>query len=258
MERPNRQIPSITALDRGAEQMTGRLASWGGRPSEVSMEGGVADGAGSQLRGTVSAAELEALTDFVRLVRSSPHNLVSRRARDELWSRHVPECVNLAKTLPTEVRRVLDVGSGGGFPGLVVAIMRPDLEVHLLDSIAKKTAFLASTSTELGLDVVVHHGRAELLAKASELRRTFDVVTARAVAPLTRLLPVTLPFLRKDGLLYAVKGGRWSEELTDAREVLVRMKATVVSTPDEADPGLSSEGEATEPPVPSVLVIRAG
>ena len=226
---------------------------------EVSVEGEVADGVESQLRGRVSAAELEALAEFVRLLMSSPHNLVSRRARDELWSRHLPECVNLAKMLPTEVHRVLDVGSGGGLPGLVIAIMRPDMEVHLLDSIAKKTAFLAGTSTELGLDVVVHHGRAEMLAKASELRRTFDVVTARAVAPLTRLLPVTLPFLREDGLLYAVKGGRWCEELTDAREVLVRMKATVVSTPDETDPGLSStDGAATEPAVPRVLVIRAG
>lgn len=81
----------------------------------------------------------ERLQRFAALVRASEHNLVSRRARDELESRHVPECVRLAQVLPRGTQRVLDIGSGGGFPGMVLAITRPELEVHLLDATAKKT-----------------------------------------------------------------------------------------------------------------------
>jgi 16S rRNA (guanine527-N7)-methyltransferase len=66
------------------------------------------------------------LTRFAELVASSPHNLVSRRAREELRTRHIPECVALATLLPTGTRRLLDVGSGGGFPGLVIASSVPN------------------------------------------------------------------------------------------------------------------------------------
>lgn len=174
----------------------------------------------------------ERLEAFARLVESSPHNLVSRRARDELRSRHVPECVALASMLPRGGQRLLDVGSGGGFPGIVIAIVRPELEVHLLDSTQKKTSFLEDAGKELGLPIVVHRGRAESLARPP-LSGTFDVVTARAVAPLDRLVRWTIPFLRVGGLLYAVKGERWHDELVSAEQQLLRSGARLVATPDE-------------------------
>jgi 16S rRNA (guanine527-N7)-methyltransferase len=181
----------------------------------------------------VNATQQAALERFAQQVAASPHNLVSRRARGELMTRHVPESVALAALLPSGGARLLDVGSGGGFPGIVIAIVRPELDVHLLDSTAKKTAFLRQIAQELELvNVTVHTGRAEELARG-ELRHAFDVVTARAVAAMDRLLSWTVPFLAPEGVLYAVKGERWQEELDDASAALRHTGARVLATPDD-------------------------
>lgn len=172
------------------------------------------------------------LERFAGLVASSRHNLVSRRAREELLTRHVPECVALAHALPQGRQRVLDVGSGGGFPGMIVAIVRPELDVHLLDGTAKKTGFLRDVADQLDVAVTVHTGRAEALTRPP-LEASFDVVTARAVAPLDRLIPWTVPFLRPGGVLYAIKGERWAQELDDAVTTIERAGAHVVATPDD-------------------------
>jgi 16S rRNA (guanine527-N7)-methyltransferase len=189
------------------------------------------------------------LARFAMLVRESPHNLVSRRAREELETRHIPEAVALADLLPSGAHRCLDVGSGGGFPGMVLAIVRPDLEVHLLDATRKKASFLRETAARLELPVTVHHGRAEELA-AGELGEGFDLVTARAVAALGALLEITLPFLGPQGVLYAVKGERWAEELADAQDQLRRLGATVLATPEDQE-----WPETTGDARPRVLVI---
>ncbi|MFP4147886.1 MAG: 16S rRNA (guanine(527)-N(7))-methyltransferase RsmG [Nitriliruptoraceae bacterium] len=188
------------------------------------------------------------LQQLAALILASPHNLVSRAAREELESRHIPESMRLAMQLPRSERhlRLLDVGSGGGLPGLVIALERPDLEVNLLDAKQKKVEFLRQAASALGLRVTVHHGRAEELAR-TELAGRFDLVTARAVAPLDRLLPWTVPFLRPGGLLYAVKGERWEQELLEARPALEAGGATVVETPDTAQ----SSGEEG----PKVILI---
>jgi 16S rRNA (guanine527-N7)-methyltransferase len=220
-------------------------------------------GAGPQRRGTsiaavmtpISPAQDAALARFAELVAASPHNLVSKRAREELRTRHVPECVALASLLPTGTRRLLDVGSGGGFPGLVIAIVRPELEVHLLDSTAKKATFLREAGDELGLDnVTVHTGRAEELARGP-LGGSFDVVTARAVAALDRLLAWTVPFLTPEGVLYAVKGERWREELAQATDALRRTGARVLATPDDL-PQLDEVGIEVRPRVVMIGRLR--
>jgi 16S rRNA (guanine527-N7)-methyltransferase len=179
-----------------------------------------------------AAAVDDRLERFADLVAASPHNLVSRRARTELTTRHVPEAVAVAGLLPRGAGTLLDVGSGGGFPGMVIAIVRPDLDVHLLDATAKKTAFLRAAAAELGVPVTVHTGRAEELLR-SELGGSFDLVTARAVAPLSRLLPWTIPFLRPGGVLCAVKGERWQEELHAVEPLLGRLGVRVLATPDD-------------------------
>lgn len=181
------------------------------------------------------------LRRFADAVAASPHNLVSRRARQELWSRHVQESVAVARALPNGRQRLLDVGSGGGFPGFVIALVRPELEVHLLDSTRKKTTFLDELAAELDVPLTVHTGRAEELARGP-LAGSFDVVTARAVAALERLIPWTVPFLRPNGLVYAIKGESWAEELAAATGVIERSGARVVATPDEvADGGGSAD-----------------
>jgi 16S rRNA (guanine527-N7)-methyltransferase len=178
------------------------------------------------------------LERYAEAVRSSPHNLVSSGAREVLWERHVLESVALSRLLPASgaATTLLDVGSGGGFPGMVIAIMRPDLEVSLLDARQKKAAFLRTTARELELPVVVLEGRAEELCREVDHRAGYDLVTARAVAPMARLLAWTLPFMAPGGLLYAVKGARWREELEEAEVDLRRQGARVVVTPDDLLP----------------------
>lgn len=191
-----------------------------------------------------------ALERFAELLLQSPHNLVSRGAREELKTRHLPECVAFARMLPDGRARLLDIGSGGGLPGIVIAIVRTDLDVHLMESTGKKAGFLREVVHILDLAATVHHGRAEDLAKG-DMAGTFDLVTARAVAPLERLIPLATPYLRTGGLLYAIKGDRWAEELLAAGAVLRRSALQVVATPDEA---------AVRPdigdPAPRVVVFR--
>lgn len=188
------------------------------------------------------------LEQFVQRVETSPHNLVSKRARGELRARHLAECRSFAAMLPGGPARVLDVGSGGGFPGFVVAVMRPDLEVTLLEATRKKVDFLAATATELGVPCRTVHGRAEEVRRG-DLAGSFDLVTARAVAPLDRLLGWTIPFLRPGGLLYAIKGQRWREELEAATEELRAWGAEVGAIPEEV-------GDPADPDAPHVVIIR--
>lgn len=183
------------------------------------------------------------LRRYVAAVRSSPHNLLSKRALDDLETRHVPEARSFAELLPAG--EVLDVGSGGGLPGLVIAIVRPDLRVTLLESTTKKARFLQETANQLGLDVRVVNARAE---EADEWRGRFDVVTARAVAPMERLIGLTVPFLAPGGLVYAIKGARWREELAAAAAALRRHRTRVVDVVHNAD---ADDGEVN----PLVVIL---
>ncbi|MFZ9881132.1 MAG: 16S rRNA (guanine(527)-N(7))-methyltransferase RsmG [Phycisphaerales bacterium] len=183
----------------------------------------------------------ERLHRFASLVAGSPHNLVSKQARAELVGRHVPESRRFAATLPGP-GRLLDLGSGGGFPGMVIAVVRPDLDVHLLEATHKKADFLERTGAALGIPVTVHNGRAEDLARGP-LAGGFDVVTARAVAPLERLVVLAAPFLRPGGTLHALKGERWREELDHALPVLPGLGLVAAdlpeSGPDTSEPSAS-------------------
>jgi 16S rRNA (guanine527-N7)-methyltransferase len=183
------------------------------------------------LPGVGSEQETARLTRYAELLRTSPHNLLSPKGLAELEERHFPESVAFAASLPRGPR-LLDIGSGGGLPGMVIAIARSDLEVHLLEATGKKVEFLAATAERLELSVGVHRGRAEELSGGA-LRGTFDLVTARAVAPLDRLAGLAAPYLRKGGQLHAIKGERWPQELEEARPGLDRLGLVVLTTPDQ-------------------------
>ncbi len=193
------------------------------------------------------------LERFAAEVAASPHNLVSRRAREELWTRHVPEAVAVADLLPSAASRLLDIGSGGGLPGFVIAVVRPDLEVHLLDSTAKKTRFLHHVAERLQVTVSVHTGRAEELARGP-LAAAFEVVTARAVAPLDRLAGLAAPFLAPGGVLYAIKGARWHAELEAAERAIARAGLAVAATPDDLPPSVGGDEAVT----PRVVMLSRG
>lgn len=117
--------------------------------------------------------------------------------------------------------RLLDVGAGAGLPGLPLKILYPGLNLVLLDSTAKKTAFLRHLSARLGLeDVEVETGRAEELAHQSRYREQFDVVVSRAVAVLPSLVELTLPFCRVGGIFIAQKKGQIGQEIEEAARAI--------------------------------------
>lgn len=193
------------------------------------------------------------LTAYAAAVRACPHNLLSKRGLEELETRHIPESVAFAATLPAGPATVLDLGTGGGFPGFVIAVTRPDLAVTLLDATAKKIDFLAETAAELGVTLSTLHGRAEELHAVHGGR--FDVVVARAVAPLERLVPWALPFLAPGGTLHAIKGDRWADELRAALPVLRRLGGSVVAAPVPSE-GSSTQPQVAAPAEPKVVIIR--
>lgn len=136
--------------------------------------------------------------------------LIGPREVERLWERHLLNCGAVAELIPS-ASKVVDVGSGGGLPGLVLAIARPDLQMILLEPLLRRTVFLAECVEELGLDnVEVRRGRAEEWAGG---RLTAEVVTARAVAPLEKLVGWCLPLLAPNGRMLALKGEAAAAEL---------------------------------------------
>jgi 16S rRNA (guanine527-N7)-methyltransferase len=145
--------------------------------------------------------------------------LIGPRETDRLWDRHLLNSAFVAELLPDR-GEVVDIGSGAGLPGVVVALIRPSLRVVLLESMLRRCVFLEECVSRLGLEnVQVVRGRAEDMA--GEIRA--DVVTARAVAPLDRLAGWAAGLLRPGGEILAIKGQSAAEELAAAKPVLSRL-----------------------------------
>jgi 16S rRNA (guanine527-N7)-methyltransferase len=168
---------------------------------------------------SVSRETIAALQAFEAEVRrwTPTVNLVSRSSLDNLWDRHIDDSAQIFHACPPDACRWVDLGSGGGFPGLVVAILarelRPHLHVTLVESDQRKAAFLRQTAQKLGLDVDVQAKRIESLYPQGA-----DVVSARALAPLADLLSLALPHLKPDGTALFPKGARHAEEVAAARK----------------------------------------
>lgn len=141
--------------------------------------------------------------------------LIGPREVGRLWDRHLLNCVLVSAVVPRDAA-VCDLGSGAGLPGLVLALARPDLEVTLIEPLLRRTTFLQEAVSELGLSrVQVVRGRADGLHG----RRTFDVVTSRAVAPLGRLLEWSMPLVAPTGVMVAMKGSAVEAEVAEAGPV---------------------------------------
>jgi 16S rRNA (guanine527-N7)-methyltransferase len=146
--------------------------------------------------------------------------LIGPRETERLWDRHLLNCAVMAELLP-ERGELVDIGSGAGLPGVVLAMLRPSLSVILLEPLLRRSVFLSECVTELGLsNVTVLRARAEDKA-AAHIKA--DVATARAVAPLDRLVGWAARLLRPGGELLAIKGQSAAEELEAAKPVLSRL-----------------------------------
>lgn len=144
-------------------------------------------------------------------------NLVSKSTLADTWARHFLDSAQLFDLAPTEARSWADLGAGGGFPGLVIAVMSlekaPEREVVLVESDLRKSAFLSTVSRELGLKTRILAKRIEELDPLG-----VEILSARALAPLSQLLEFAERHLRPDGTALFPKGARWQEELAQARE----------------------------------------
>ncbi|MCY9786629.1 16S rRNA (guanine(527)-N(7))-methyltransferase RsmG [Nocardiopsis sp. EMB25] len=168
--------------------------------------------------------------------------LIGPREVPRLWERHLINCAVVEELLP-EGAEVVDIGSGAGLPGLVLALLRPDIRVTLLEPLLRRTVFLNEAVETLGLaNVVVRRGRAE--EAHGELYT--DFVTARAVAPLPRLAGWALPLLRKGGSLLALKGEQAEAELVAARDDVAKLR------PSECDVIRVGRGKVD----PATTVVR--
>lgn len=147
------------------------------------------------------------------------HGLIGPREVPRLWERHVLNCAVVADAFP-EGARLVDVGSGAGLPGVALAIARPDLDVHLVEPMLRRTTWLEGVVDDLGLgNVTVHRARAEEAAG----RLDAPWVTARAVARLDKLARWCVPLLAPGGTLVAMKGRSAADELAEDRPALERL-----------------------------------
>jgi 16S rRNA (guanine527-N7)-methyltransferase len=161
----------------------------------------------------VSRETLERLTVYLGLLRrwQPAINLVGPASLADPWRRHFLDCAQLAAHVPSAARSCIDVGSGAGFPGMVLALLGV-AGVHLIESDRRKAQFLREVARATAAPVTVHAERIERLRPWPA-----DAVTARAVAPLPRLLQLVEPFMSSDTVCLFLKGGSVAHELTEAR-----------------------------------------
>ncbi|MCR4605699.1 MAG: 16S rRNA (guanine(527)-N(7))-methyltransferase RsmG [Eubacterium sp.] len=160
-------------------------------------------------------------------------NLTSVTDRDEVWKTHFLDSAlifspELKLGLDSDAKiRVLDVGTGAGFPGMVLAILKPEWDVVLLDSLRKRVDFLDEVVRELSLEnVSCIQARAEELARSDDYREGFDLVVSRAVAELRLLLELCVPFAKSDGMFVSYKGPKFQEEISASQNALTELRCT--------------------------------
>jgi len=132
--------------------------------------------------------------------------LIGPKEGERIWDRHIANCLPITTLIPNGVR-VVDIGSGAGLPGVVIALARPDLKVTLVEPLQRRVDFLNEVVAELNLPIEVIRGRAETVKKQ------FEIVTARAVAPLEKLIQISWHMIPKGGSLLAIKGESAAAEI---------------------------------------------
>lgn len=250
-------------MTEGDDAVSDGPASDGLAPDGLAPDAGASGGTASDgvdapgVPPTPAAAEavfgprLPVAEHFVELLADTgiSHGLIGPREGPRLWDRHVLNCAIVHRLIPVgeQGQRLIDVGSGAGLPGLALAIARPDLEVHLVEPLARRTGWLSGVAAALELpNVTIHTARAEAMWD----RLTAPWVTARAVSGIVQLARWTLPLLSPGGSLLALKGSKAAAELAEGREALSHLGA------EEAAIEVLGEGIVVDPTI--VLRVTIG
>ena len=168
----------------------------------------------------VFGSALEGAQAFAGMLatRGVEHGLIGPHELPRLWDRHLLNCAVVAELIDSKPATLVDIGSGAGLPGIVLAMLRPKLHVILLEPMERRCRFLTDCVAELGLD-----NASVLRTRAQDAVLRADVATARALAPLDRLAELAVGLVRPGGMVLAIKGETAADELKKARPVLKRL-----------------------------------
>ena len=184
---------------------------------------------------TAAADDLERYAAAL-LEKNKVMNLTAITEPRDVATLHLLDCAALAAQLDLPGKSVIDVGTGAGFPGMVLAILAPDARFTLLDSLGKRVDFLQEVCGDLGLrNVTCVHARAEEFAAAH--REHFDIASSRAVAQLNVLCELTLPLVRVGGMFAAMKSTSTDEEIRQAHSAIVQLGGQLTGCTDYTIPG---------------------
>lgn len=180
---------------------------------------------------SVSSQQLDRFEKLAELLveQNKTMNLTAITDHDGIAVKHFADSISVLSAVEFKSgAKVLDVGTGAGFPGIPLLIMRPDIDLTMLDSTAKKLKYVANTVDSLGLNANVLHSRAEEAAQKPEYRESFDIVCSRAVAALNILCEYCLPFVKKDGIFAAMKGAKAQEEIEVANNAIKTLGGEII------------------------------
>ena len=154
-------------------------------------------------------------------------NLTAITNKEDIILKHFIDSLTISKYIDKN-SKLIDVGTGAGFPGIPIKIYRDDLEITLLDSLNKRVNFLNEVIKELKLEnIVAIHGRAEEIGRNKKYREYFDVATSRAVANLSTLSEYLVPFVKEDGIIISMKGDNIEEEQEEAKRAIKVLGAKI-------------------------------
>lgn len=171
----------------------------------------------------------ETFNNYIKvfLNQNSKLNLVSKNDEKFLWEKHIFDSLAIEKFFEkyssAKSKKLLDIGTGGGFPAIPTALAYPEIEVYALDSIRKKINAIENIKTELNIKNL--H---TICDRAENIKEKFDIITSRAVAPLKVITGYAIPLLNKNGYFIAYKSIRTEEEIEDAQTILKKYKAKVI------------------------------
>lgn len=172
---------------------------------------------------TVDDAAFNRLDTFAEMLieTNKSFNLTAIKEPDDVTVKHFADCLAIFKYVDiSENAKIIDVGTGAGFPGLVMKLFRPDIQMTFLDSTKKKLGFIENVLNECGVSGEILHLRAEEAAQLSKYRENFDFATARAVAALPVLSEYCLPFVKVGGTFISMKSAESNEEISEGKKAI--------------------------------------